>query len=299
MARPTKNSCDYFPHDTGMRNHKKIKAIRNKFGITGYAIWVMFLELLTGSDGNVFEDCPLEIELLSGDFGVSCEEIRAVLDYCYSLELLFINQGFVSSESLDERLLPVYEKREKSKDMSAKQRRLLGKFISNNETVGVSVTETTEVTDNSVTVIPQSKVNKSKVNKTDILLEKESKFNLKKTLIKLIGDENLVSEYLQVRKLKKLANTETAFKDLLAHCEKNNFDLAEAIRWCVKKSWGGFNIKWLEKEPNWRPTSQLTLPIQQPKQEIEWWRTKYPNRFNTYEEFDEAYQQGIIDPFTD
>jgi|GEM_PF-5844362 len=49
MARPIKNSCDYFPHDKDMRNHKKIKAIRTKYGITGYAIWSMILEHLTGS----------------------------------------------------------------------------------------------------------------------------------------------------------------------------------------------------------------------------------------------------------
>ena len=44
MARPIKNYCDYFPHDRDMRNHRKVKAIRTKFGVTGYAIWSMILE---------------------------------------------------------------------------------------------------------------------------------------------------------------------------------------------------------------------------------------------------------------
>ena len=166
MARPTKNSCDYFPHDTGMRNHKKIKAIRQKFGITGYAIWVMLLELLTGSDGNVIEDTELELELISGDFGVSVTEIRDVLNYCYILELLFLKNGFISSESLDERLLPVYIKRKTIKQLSSKQQRLYGKFHKNTDTSGVSVTETTETTVITVETKPQSKVNKSKVKET-------------------------------------------------------------------------------------------------------------------------------------
>jgi len=99
MARPPKNNCDYFPHDRDMRNHKKVKAIRNKFQ-NGYAIWSMLLEHLTGSDGNVFPYKDLEFELLAGDFGFSVTEIRDVIDYCISLEMLFLINGFVNSESL-------------------------------------------------------------------------------------------------------------------------------------------------------------------------------------------------------
>jgi hypothetical protein len=155
MARPIKNYCDYFPHDRDMRNHRKVKAIRTKYGIVGYAIWSMILEYLTGIDGNVFEYSDVEFELMAGDFGVSATEIRDVIDYCIKLEMIFLNNGFISSESLDERLKPVYEKRGKSKDNSKKQQRLNGKFVnSNTVSNGVSVTE-----------MPQSKVNKSKVNK--------------------------------------------------------------------------------------------------------------------------------------
>jgi len=161
MARPIKNNCDYFPHDAGMRDHKKVKALRSKFGITGYAVWSMLLEYLTGSDGNVFPYTDLEFELMSGDFGVSATEIRSVVDYCIVLELLFSVNGFVKSESLDERLAPVYEKRGKAKELSKKQLRENGKFaINNTDDTVVTVTET-----------PQSKVkeikgNKSKAKKT-------------------------------------------------------------------------------------------------------------------------------------
>lgn len=157
MARPAKNNCDYFPHDASMRNHKKIKAIRSKFGIVGYGIWSMLLEHLTGNDGNVFEYSEMEFELMAGDFGVSATEIRDTVDYCIKLELLFNVNGFVKSESLDERLAPVYAKRGVAKELSSKQRRLNGKFA----------TETTESIGVSVTEIPQSKVNEIK--------EKESK----------------------------------------------------------------------------------------------------------------------------
>lgn len=162
MARPPKNNCDYFPHDAGMRNHKKVKAIRVKFGMNGYALWSMLLEYLTGSDGNVFPYTDLEFELMSGDFGVSATEIREVVDYCISLEMLFNKGGFVSSESLDERLAPVYEKRGKAKELSKKQLRDNGKY-----TTGTPVSPVVTVTE-----MPQSKVKESKGNETKV---KESK----------------------------------------------------------------------------------------------------------------------------
>ena len=159
MARPVKNYCDYFPHDRDMRNHRKIKAIRTKYKIVGYGIWCMVLEYLTGIDGNVFEFSEVEMELMAGDFGVSATEIRDVVDYCIKLELLFLKDGFIHSESLDERLKPVYDKRGVSKSKSKKQSRVNGKFSTNNaDSDGVSVAE-----------MPQSKVNKSK--------EEESKVN--------------------------------------------------------------------------------------------------------------------------
>lgn len=156
MARPNKNNCDYFPHDRDMRDHKKIKAVRSKFGISGYALWVMTLEYLTGSDGNVFQYSDTEFELMAGDFGVSATEIRDLIDYCIRLELLFNDNGFIKSESLDERLSPVYQKRGKAKELSKKQLRSNGKYVSSN--TGRAVV--------SVAEMPQSKVKESKEEKS-------------------------------------------------------------------------------------------------------------------------------------
>lgn len=159
MARPVKNYCDYFPHDRDMRNHRKIKAIRTKYKAVGYAIWCMMLEYLTGADGNVFEYSEVEMELMAGDFGVSATEIRDVLDYCIKLELLFIKDGFIQSESLDERLKPVYDKRGVSKEKSKKQSRSNGKFATTNAaTTAVSVTETPQIKLNEI-ILEESKVN--------------------------------------------------------------------------------------------------------------------------------------------
>ncbi len=165
MARPTKNYCDYFPHDRDMRNHRKIRALRNKFGIVGYAIWNLLLEYLTGIDGNEFENSDIEFELMSGDFGVSVTEISDVVNYCLRLELLFDKNGFIHSPSLDENLIPVYEKRKQAKKLSAKQLRNNGKYVTNNAASnGVSVTE-----------MPQSKLDNSKEEEIKLPAVTESK----------------------------------------------------------------------------------------------------------------------------
>jgi hypothetical protein len=70
--------------------------------------------------------------------------------------MLFLNDGFIHSESLDERLKPVYEKRGDLKRKSEQQPRVNGKFVNNNTAVdGVSAPEST-----------QTKRKETKLNKT-------------------------------------------------------------------------------------------------------------------------------------
>ena len=120
MARPTKNNCDYFPHQTTMRNHRKVKALRNKFGqVLGYAFWAMFIEYLTEQDGCEVENSEIELDMFAGELGVSVTEIQEMVNYCIRIELLFLNKdNFIYSESLNDNLLPVFEKRKKAKEMS-------------------------------------------------------------------------------------------------------------------------------------------------------------------------------------
>lgn len=239
-----------------MRNHKKIKAIRTKFGITGYGIWCMVLEYLTGNDGNVFEYSELELELMSGDFGVSVTEIRDVLNYCIKLELLFLKDGFINSDSLDERLKSVYDKRGVAKDRSKKQFRNNGKFSLNNAgTNGVSVTE-----------MPQSKVKESKEDKSkakesigpdgleridDYFLEKnEENMPAKKITVEppLPFSDKAFSEkwdeWLQYRKERRLAayvptGLKHTFSKLVNISQNDPLIAIQIIDQSIENSWQG------------------------------------------------------------
>ena len=108
--------------------------------------------------------------MFSGELGVSVAEIQEMINYCIRIELLFLNKdNFIYSESLNDNLLPVFEKRKKSKETSkARKRRENGTFIPNNTTpLGVSATET-----------PQSRVEYSKVKKSKVTIPWKNDFSI-------------------------------------------------------------------------------------------------------------------------
>lgn len=181
MARPKKNNADYFSHDNGMRNDRKIKALRSKYGMLGYGIWCMLLEYLTGCDDNEMVNDELEIELVSGDFGVSVSEINEIIEYCIRLKLLREENNVIYSKSLKERLAPVYDKRERAKrNYRQKQQENSTTCDRNYKEVDISVTETT-----------QSKVKESKGKETIQYIESDKEIlpiALKQTLDSLLSD---------------------------------------------------------------------------------------------------------------
>ena len=93
-----KNNAEYFSHDATMRNDRKILAIRNKFGITGYAIWVMILEELCISENFRLEYDDITIETLSGDFRIEPKLLKEIIDYSFNpflvCTLVYISSGF-------------------------------------------------------------------------------------------------------------------------------------------------------------------------------------------------------------
>jgi len=163
MARPKKNNADYFSHDNSMRNHRKIKALRAEYGVEGFSAYVMLLETLTEADNFQLElRKELDWKILAGDFGIDSERLKEIFKLMEELELIKIKDCLVVCESLNERLEPVLEKRErdrgyalnKTRDEKGQYRRVIAsetKVIASETPVIASET-------------PQSKVNESKVN---------------------------------------------------------------------------------------------------------------------------------------
>lgn len=88
---------------------------------------------------------------------------------------------------------------------------------------------------------------------TDILLEKETKdvrFNFKHELFKLSGNQDLVNDWMAVRKTKRATNTKTAFDGFLSEVVKSGLDINDVLRKCVMQSWSGFKAEWTTKNNN-------------------------------------------------
>jgi hypothetical protein len=159
MGRNSLNNCSYFPLDTNMGDHRKVKIIRNKFGqVLGFAFWAMMLSHLTGEDGNEMEYSEMEFEMFAAKLGCTNTEVKEMIDFCIKIELLFYKDEFIWSESLNEKLAPVYQKRNRARDISATKKRR------NNGTFVITVTEKPSDPVLLITDSPQSRIDKSKVD---------------------------------------------------------------------------------------------------------------------------------------
>jgi hypothetical protein len=157
MARPKKTNAEYFSHDTDMRNDLRIKAIRRKFGLEGYAVWNMLLEVITDSDNLELEYNDEQIELISADFDIDTIALKQIVDYCIQLKLIVYENGVIYSETLKKRLDSLFTKRKQQ----------LERFSSTK----------TQNKDVFVDENPQSKVKESKVKEIKVNESKENTYS--------------------------------------------------------------------------------------------------------------------------
>lgn len=150
MARPRKENADYFSHDTNMRSHRKVIALRTKYLLEWYAVYNMLLEHIGSCDYFIAKWDIIEQEIIAGDFGVSVEKLIDIVSFCDRLGLIQIDWETIKCESLTDRLQDLITKRDRERNR-------------------VTVTETTQL----VAESPQSKVKESKGNKSIVKDSKE------------------------------------------------------------------------------------------------------------------------------
>ncbi|HTA62597.1 MAG TPA: DUF4373 domain-containing protein, partial [Bacteroidia bacterium] len=100
MSRPIKNNADYFPHNCDLRNDRRCRALRSKFNLEGYAIFIMLLEILTNANHFQIESKAMEIELIAGDMDVDAAKLQAIIQYLLQLGLLVQENECFSSPIL-------------------------------------------------------------------------------------------------------------------------------------------------------------------------------------------------------
>lgn len=138
-----------------MRNNRKVKALRAKYGNSGYTIFCMTLEMLTDADNFTVTLDEVEMELIAADFGFTTVELRDIWTTAKNLRLIELDNDKLSCPALVERLRPVIDERIRQREKAARR---------------WSPQDETKPGDNSTGVLPgenhaaamQSKVNKTK-----------------------------------------------------------------------------------------------------------------------------------------
>ena len=106
----------YISHDVGMRNHRKVRVLRQKFGHMGYAVWCYLLETLAARDGFCLDFDEVEQESLALDFGVATDDLKEIVACCVRIRLLSLVDGRLFSQSLLDRLSIIIDARQKRSD---------------------------------------------------------------------------------------------------------------------------------------------------------------------------------------
>jgi len=118
MARPRKNNADWFSHDTNLRDNLKVKALRAKYGLEGYAIFSMFLEVLADADNFILEEQEENlVELLAGDFQIEAEKLDEIMQYCFKIWLLQRENWKIFNAHLIERMEALLNKRKNMREV--------------------------------------------------------------------------------------------------------------------------------------------------------------------------------------
>lgn len=86
MARPIKKGIDYFSHDVNMKEDIKIKLLRAKFGLTGYAVYNLLLEDIykNGYFLQLNEDYVL---IFSSENNIEVEQFESMVEFMISRQL--------------------------------------------------------------------------------------------------------------------------------------------------------------------------------------------------------------------
>jgi hypothetical protein len=237
-----KEGVYWFKHDYDAIDDDKITIIIDQLGLEGYGIYWMLIEKLRGRDD--FKMPFTTIPSLARKYCTTSEKIKAIVTQYNLFE--YDEEGFFFSRSLIERMQSWIDLKEK--------RSLAGKK-GNEARWGSNLIANESQTDSNAIAIRKEKKRK----------EEENKFSFKQALLDLGVEQQLVDDWLLVRKGKKATNTETAFNSIKKQIELSNADANDCIRVSVERSWSGFKAEWynnIKKEEN--------INVKQQPKKVEW-----------------------------
>ena len=189
------------------------------------------------------KECNLESKMLFKRFKNVKEDINTLITEGHIKDVDgFIEINFLNEQG-SERMKQSKIKR-KGGLASAEARRL--KKIEQN--VNTPSTEIEHVLKNSSTesqLLREDKIREDKIREDK--KQKAPVFNFRKELLSLGGEEQLVSDWMLVRKKLKATNTQTSLNRFLKQVELSGKDLNFALGYVAGNGYKGFEAKWLNK----------------------------------------------------
>lgn len=168
MARPTKDTVDYFPHfcDHG----KTMFIIEQNYGNDGYAFWFKLLELLGKTEGHFIDYNNLDDwEFLQAITKLQADKCQEILDKLALLgaidKFLWVEKRIVWSDNFVKNVADAYKNRKRPVPQKPFLQVEIPNTDSNNEFLPVETPKISSNTDVSTAEKPQSIVKENKVNK--------------------------------------------------------------------------------------------------------------------------------------
>jgi len=239
----------YFPHFSNARHDRKIKRLRKELGLEGYGIYFMILETLREQAEYNY---PIEdIDLLADEFGTSEQKIRIVIS---NYELFTTNESeHFFSPKMMVYLTPYLESKERKKIGGIKGNLIRYKHITKEQAKTLTDEEILNIHKNleykrsvsdklslpsvsdsdSDRLFSQRKVNNKQINNKQInnkQINNKQYFQCEE--LDYFADDNFQeawSEWMKIRKSKKGAFTEYAFKKIYNKFIKYARNVEDAI----------------------------------------------------------------------
>ena len=237
----------WFKHDYDAADDDKTMLLIEQLGLEGYGIYWVLIEKLRGREGYKM---PFSvIPSLARRYMTTPEKMKTVITQYGLFE--YDEEGFFYSVSLIERMNALDE---------LKNKRSIAGRIGNekrwgNKLLAIDKDESIANLSHCDSIAIANHRDKNRIEENRGEKEKnidkpmqKKKFNFKQALLDIGVDENIVDDWLLVRKNKKATNSETAFNAIKKQIELSGVSANDCITLSVEHSWAGFKAEWYNNE---------------------------------------------------
>ena len=116
MARPKKQTVDYFPHDCDASEGRTLTIVESKYGNDGYAFWFKLLQLLGKTPGHYYDfNAPADWEFLLAKTRVEEDMANSILTTLVELDAIdreLISQKIIWCQHFVDNIADAYSRRQ-------------------------------------------------------------------------------------------------------------------------------------------------------------------------------------------